>query len=74
MKRFKTRYSVSLYYNYICLSVETKILARAIIVLNTLKTSPIFICLVPVPVPFPFPDFIFSIRPSWLNLGVSQLR
>ena len=39
-----------------------KSLARETIVIDTLKTSPVFNSLVPIPVPFPFSDSMFSTR------------
>ena len=70
-EEIKTRYLVSLYFNGILLQCGDENSCQSIIiVLNTLKTSPIFICQVPVRVLVPDSGSMFSIRLSWPNLGV----
>ena len=44
-------------------------LTREAIVIDTLKTSPVFNSLLPVRVSFPFSDSMFSIRPKFNASG-----
>ena len=49
--------------------IKMKSLPRTTIVIDTLKTSPVFKSLAPVPIPNPFPDSMVFTRPELTDTG-----